>query len=403
MQKIKILQLCNKPPYPPLDGGAIGMNNVSNEFIEAGFDTKIVAINTPKHSVTANELDANYLEKFKVEFAFINTNTNIIKAFKSILSSSSYNIDRFNSNSLHENLIKILSKNTFDIIQIESIFLHNYVETIRKYSKAKIILRAPNIEHIIWERRTNQASTLFKKLYFKQLTKSLRKEELEAFKKFDAIYTVTQYDQNFILANGFKGKTTFIPTGLDVTKSLNHAYSRCKLSNIFFIGALDWSPNIEGLFWFINNVLPLVYDKIPDLKFHIAGRNTPKSIHKLASNSIIVHGEVDNAQEFISTHGIMVVPLLSGSGMRVKIIEGMMLSKAIITTSVGIEGIEHKKDENIVIADKEQEFANKLSTLILDPNYRKNIEINAHSNAINHYSEKLITEKLKSFILEILK
>lgn len=403
MQRIRVLQICNKPPFPALDGGAIGMNNVSNELFNAGFDIKILVINTPKHSVDSESVGSEYLQKFKPEFTFINTNPNFIEAFMSLFKSSSYNIDRFNSTKVHNKIIKILSKNSFDIIQIESIFLHNFVKTIRNNSKAKIILRAPNIEHIIWERRTKQTSNILKKLYFSKLTKNLKNEEISAFKKFDAIYTVTEYDQNFILSNGFYGKTAYIPTGLDVTKTIEIKNSASFNPTIFFIGALDWNPNIEGLLWFINRVLPLVLNKIPELKFHIAGRNTPKSLFNLNSSNITVHGEVRNAQEFITSNGVMVVPLLSGSGMRVKIIEGMMMSKAIITTSVGIEGIEHENDVNVLIADEVELFANKLVALILNPSHREEIEKQAYTNAITFYSENGITEKLKSFIVEALK
>ena len=157
-----------------------------------------------------------------------------------------------------------------------------------------------------------------------------------------------------------------------------------EIASISFIGSLDWIPNLEGLNWFIEEVWPGIIKKNSKIKLHIAGRNTPESIRALNSDNIIIEGEVDDAKAFINAHPIMIVPLLSGSGMRVKILEGMALSRVVISTSIGMEGIEATDKKEILKADTPQEFIKKIDWIADD--FFEQIEIgsNARNFIINH-------------------
>ena len=171
---MKILQLCHKPPLPPKDGGCIAMNNITQGLLQQNHQVKVVAISTPKHPVNSKDLDADYYKKTKFETVFINTGTNLFKIFKTMLFNRSYYISRFYSKELEKNWLRFF-KETFDIVQLESIFVTPYIPIIKRHSKAKIILRTHNIEHKIWQRRTAQQSSIFKKLIFTSLTKKLKR------------------------------------------------------------------------------------------------------------------------------------------------------------------------------------------------------------------------------------
>ncbi|MEG1556150.1 MAG: glycosyltransferase, partial [Bacteroidales bacterium] len=149
---MKILQLCHKPPIPPVDGGCIAINNVTQGLLKSGHQVKVVAISTPKHPVKWSEFSEEYLQKTQFESVYIDTAINNISAIKSLLLGTSYHITRFVSKELIQKLTHILKKENFDIVQLESIFVAPYIQIIRQHSKAKIILRTHNIEHQIWER-----------------------------------------------------------------------------------------------------------------------------------------------------------------------------------------------------------------------------------------------------------
>lgn len=168
--------------------------------------------------------------------------------------------------------------------------------------------------------------------------------------------------------------------------------------NIFYIGALDWIPNQEGLIWFIEKVWPLILKKVPSVNFYIAGRNAPKWLEKVFEKpQIQFYGEIENATDFMTRNGIMVVPLFSGSGMRVKIVEGMALGKAIISTSIGAEGIEAMNGQDLVIADTITSFADDLIKLLSNNELSKELSINAKEFVRKNYDNKFISMNLHNF------
>ncbi len=173
--------------------------------------------------------------------------------------------------------------------------------------------------------------------------------------------------------------------------------SKVEPKSLFFIGRLDWKPNEEGLWWFVKNVWPNIIKKYPELKFYIAGRNMDSAIKKLNSKNIIALGEVEDAIEFMNSKSIMICPLFSGSGMRVKIIEAMALGKTIISTSIGAEGIPCTHDENILLADTASEFEKTILKCIEDTSLCSKIGENAYSFANRNYGNKETTEKLIKF------
>jgi polysaccharide biosynthesis protein PslH len=400
---MRILQICNKPPYPPQDGGAIGMNNVTQGLIEAGHSVKLIAINPPKHHINLDELPAEYIRNTRIELVFVDTDVKPFDALLNLFSKKSYNIERFISSEFKAKLTEILLNETFDIIQVESIFLMGYLHILRRYSSAKVVLRAPNIEFIIWERMTCQAKNPLKKAYLSMLTRRLRKWELEQINRADAVYSVTINDTNFFKDNGCVKPITYIPTGIDITKKTGLDFSNVEFPSLFHIGALDWLPNQEAIQWFLKNVWEKVHSRFPDLKFYLAGRNTPQWIFNLNLPNIEVIGEVADAGEFISSKSVMIVPLMSGSGMRVKIIEGMMLGKTIISTSVGVEGIIHKNNEDILIANSPDEFYEAIALCISDRAFCEKIGRNARENAKTNYDNEALTRKLVSFFSDLLK
>ena len=398
---MRILQICNKPPYPPYDGGSIGMHNLTQSFLDAGYKVKVLSINTPKHKVELNSLPNDYREQTGIEFGFIDTDVRAKDAlFNLIFSRRSYNIVRFEDKDFAELIMKTLKENEFDIVMLESVFLNYYVPVIRKFSKAKIVLRAPNVEYKIWERMAEEEKNPVKKYYLKLLAKRLKKEELASYQKFDAICTVSANDLQQIKAHGYQKPIEFIPIGLDVTKKQRIIEKQVpEYPSLFHIGALDWRPNQEGLSWFLDFVWSKLSKQFPKMKFYIAGRGDASWLDISKYNHQLVFlGEIDDAAAFIQSKAIMVVPLFSGSGMRVKIIEGMMMGKAIVSTTIGVEGIMARHEHDILIGDTPHDFIEHLSRLVSDKDFFEKISAQAKATALENYNHEKLTSKLKAFL-----
>lgn len=353
---MKILQLCKKFPYPLKDGESIAVTTLGRALNELGCEVTLLAMNTSKHYCDLEQLPTNFNHYKSIHTADVDNQIKPIAAFRNLFSKNSYHIERFISVDFDNTLRTLLEKETYDVVQLETLYLAPYIPTIRKYSKALIALRSHNVEHEIWERITTNTSFLPKKWYLQHLTNKLRRYEIAQLQQYDVLVSITERDQRLYQKLGYKKETVVTPVGIDSRYYLADDRSFQEELSIGFIGSLDWMPNQEGLRWFLSNVWNDLQQRFPKLKLHIAGRNTPKWLEQTKQVNVVVHGEVPSATDFINQHSLMIVPLLSGSGMRVKILEGMALGKVVLTTAIGLEGICAEHAQEVMIANEPKDF-----------------------------------------------
>lgn len=392
---MKVLQLCNKPPQPIIDGGCIAINNIATGLLAEGVSLKILTIATQKHPFLIDKISKEFAEKTAIEGVFVDTRINVIDAFSALVTSDSYNVNRFFSPDFNKRLIELLERDSYDFVHLESLFMTPYIHTIRKYSKAKIILRSHNLEHLIWERLASSTGNTAKRLYLKHLSVKLKKYEYRTINEVDGIAAISFEDTSRYELLKCSVPLITIPFGINLK---NYPYQPLDLSapiSVFHIGSMDWEPNKEAISWLLDDIWPLVQKS--GVQLHLAGKNMPGYITEQANESLIVHGEVDQAIHFMREHDIMIAPLLSGSGMRVKIIEAMGMGKAVITTKVGAEGISYTHNKNIIIADTAEEMALALSTLINTPSEVDRIGRNARNLIIDQYDNSKIIQNLIQF------
>lgn len=399
---MRILQVTNKVPYPVIDGGAIACMNLARGFSLLGHKVTIIAMNTIKHHITLSEIPESVKEL--AEFKLVNVPARIspVSALLNLMfSKKPYNATRFISNTFARELQRVLLENDFDIIQLEGLYVCPYIPLIRKNSKAKIVYHAHNIEHEIWSRTAVMAHGL-EKWYLNNLSKRIKSFEVQTLNKYDLLVPITGRDGEILNKLGNKKPLHISQTGIDSSVLIPNS-KNLKHPTLFHIGSLEWSPNQEGLIWFLDNCWDAIREKYPDLHFFIAGRNAPAWFQKKMNlPNVVFKGEVADAYEFINSKSIMVVPLFSGSGMRIKIIEGMALGKPIVTTAVGTEGISTTSDVNIVITEDADGFVQSISDLIENRGYFDKISKNAieyiHENFDNLSSAGSLIEFYKKHI-----
>jgi glycosyltransferase involved in cell wall biosynthesis len=259
--------------------------------------------------------------------------------------------------------VTLLQEHSFDIVQLETLYLTPYISQIRHFSNAEVALRAHNIEFEIWERVVQNTPQGLKKMYLAYLTRKLKQYEIRQLDQLDLLIPISDRDRQYFHRLGYQGREVTIPIGVDAAAYTPDWESLSEGLDLAFIGSLDWMPNMEGLKWFLEDVWPKLTVQFPEIRLHIAGRNTPSWLQRLNQPRIVVHGEVPDARAFINSNPIMIVPLLSGSGMRVKILEGMALGRLVLTTRLGLEGIPAQHSKEVMIADKVDEFLNALEYL----------------------------------------
>ena len=372
---MKVLQVSNKIPYPEKDGGALAINAITEGLLKADCEVKMLAMNTKKHFMEISSIPEKFRSDRHLETVILDTSIRPWDALWALVTGKSYNVSRFQSEGFSRKLAEILQEEKFDVIQLEGIYLSPYLSVIRQHSNAPIILRAHNIEWKIWQKLASEVKGGLKKLYLTKLSKQLRKYEEDAVNLFDGIATITNQDLEYLKNAGCKVPIVHIPFGIDVSK---YAPKESKYGNsLFYIGALDWLPNLQGVDWFLKNVWDKIHAQFPRVQFNVAGRNMPYDLRKNRYPGVEYYGEVADAKVFMEKYDIMLVPLLAGSGVRVKIIEGMAMGKAIITTSVGIEGIECVFGKDILVADSREQFAEAVCKCLADETLKQSLSQNA--------------------------
>jgi glycosyltransferase involved in cell wall biosynthesis len=277
-----------------------------------------------------------------------------------------------------------------------------YINTIKKYSKAKIVLRAHNIEHKIWERHLDKAKKNILNTYLHIQNKRLKKFEQEVLSKVDAIIPITDYDKHLFGQMGFKKEIFTCITGVNVEQYQAKNNVQVKNKTVFYFGSMDWMPNQEAVKWFLENCWQKISKAVPDSKFVIAGRGMPQSFKQLNQPNVLVVENVKDGKLFFEQHQIMVVPLLSGSGLRIKIIEGMAYGKPIVSTSIGAEGIYCDQKKDLIIADKAEEFSNAVIELLMNVDKRVELEKNASAFAYKEFDNKKVVSGLVDFYNRLL-
>jgi glycosyltransferase involved in cell wall biosynthesis len=395
LKEVQILQITKKFPWPVKDGEVIGIINLTIGFAALGHDVTVLSLNTKKHYFPPENLPDHVKKLARFIAVGIDTDVRPMDAFLNLFTDKSYNVERFYSAEFEQKIAETLSKNTFDIILLEGIYLMRYIDVIRKNTRSKILLRPQNVEYVIWERLRDSEKNMLKRAYLNILAKRMKHFEIASLNKADIMLPVSQTDLDIFLSYGCKLPHTAIPTGY-VFDSLP-AISNEEENAVAFIGGMDWMPNRVGIDWFIEKVWNKVLAKIPGAKFYLAGRNFPDEIKNLKAKGLIVVGEVEDAREFIFSKSISIVPLFAGSGMRVKIVEAMALGRAVISTSIGAESLAYTNGQNILIADDADGFADAVVRTLTDNKLRKQLGENAQQLILDKYDNRKISAAIVDF------
>ncbi len=373
---MKVLQLCKKSPTLLHDGESIAIHQMTQLLLDIGCQVDVLVAHTHKH----NKVDkSKAILKVNYYYQTINTKHSILKLVFSLFSKTPYNVYRFFSKVFSKKLQDLLSKTEYDLVILEGSFLETYIPAIERNSKAKLVLRAHNVEYKIWEGLSNQVNSYKRYLIKHFIIPKLRKYEILNLQKLQGIISISSKDTKW-----FK-KHADVPL-FELPICANRV-ERTKLPNFFkigYIGSLDWMPNRYGLNWFLQHVWSEIHKLEPSICMQIAGSNMPKEIKLLRKKNIEVLGEVPNSKDFIKNQSVIIVPLFSGGGMKVKVIEAMSLSKCVVSTHIGFEGIQGINKQNTVEIETAEEWVQTLANL-------KNDKIRL--TKVSNNAAKLIKEK----------
>ncbi len=390
---MKILQLTLRVPWPPVDGGSQAMLHLAQALRRSGCTLTVAALNTSKHPAPPDAL-----ERLAPAWATdIDTRIRPGAALRSLLlGRQPYNVERFWSADHAARLAEQVATNPPDLILCEGLYLALYLDALREAApQVPVVLRAHNVEYRIWERYAAAERRGPRRWYIEHLARRGLRFEREQLPRFDGVLAFTRADAAQFRVLGYGGPLAQLPPGIDLPEEplAQPSISR----RLGFLGSLDWLPNVQGLEWFLDSVWPAVRRLVPDAEFHVAGRRPPPALLARRDAGLRVVGEVPAAGPFLAGCTALVVPLLSGSGIRMKILEGMAWGKALVTTTLGAEGIDAPEGECLQRADTPDAFARACAELLAAPDRARRQGLAARAWVGEHCSWSALVPRYLDF------
>lgn len=391
---MRALYITNKPIYPKVDGGCVAMDNFLKCLLQAKFEVKHLCISTNKHPFNLDAYPTDLQDLLNIEHRHIDTDVTPIRALKGLIEKGSYNINRFHSSEFKSLIEHELKSSKFDCVILESLYTTTYVDAIRSTNNVKIFVRTHNLEHKITSDLTNNASGL-KKAYLSKLAKDLKKYEVNILNQVDGILSISEDDTKQMSSLGIKTPIKTIGVAIQIPNETNEYDA----NRIFHLGSMNWQPNIEAVERLLR-VFPKIKQFKSDCELHIAGSSVDGTYKTKPDKHIFFDGFVDDINHFALKNGILITPIISGSGVRIKILEMMAIGIPIITTTLGALGINSTDSNCLLIAESDEEIIENALELIENKGLRKEIGTNAIEYIRKNHNIESISNDIIEFIEE---
>lgn len=285
----------------------------------------------------------------------------------SVVRGKSYLLDSFIVSDVQCALDAVLADDRYDIVLFESMFMAGY----RVPEGIRIIIDQHNIEHELLERTYQNEKSWPRKWYNWQESRFVKRAELALCQRTDHVL-VTSERERLKLKKLLPGKVIdVVPNGVDATLFNADNPSTEELERIIFTGSMDYYPNVQAVLFFAQHCWPFVRAQMPGVVWQIVGKNPPREVLKLAElPGITVTGAVPDVRPYLAEAAVAIAPLLIGSGTRLKILEAFAACKAVVSTSIGCEGLPVESGKHLLVADVPEAFAQAIIALLRDPKRR---------------------------------
>jgi len=239
---------------------------------------------------------------------------------------------------------------------------------------APCVLFQHNVETALWRRMATTEANPAKRIAYQIEAAKMARYERRALGKFHHIIAVSEHDRQQMLAMSPRCGITVVATGVDTEKYAVAPPATANPPRIVFTGSMDWEPNLDAVAYFCQDIFPRVLAESPSAIFQIVGRNPHPRVKQLASDHVQVTGTVPSVAEYLRDATLVIVPLRIGGGTRLKIFEAMAMGKAVISTSIGAEGLDVHSGRDLILADDPASFAEAIMSLLRNATLRQKYE-----------------------------
>jgi sugar transferase (PEP-CTERM/EpsH1 system associated) len=317
-----------------------------------------------------------------------------------LFSSEPYGIMKYSRPEVRRGLRALLAQENYDVILCDFMAAARVIPWDCATPK---VLFTHNVEATIWRRHYEVASNVIWKAISWQEWRKMEAAERRYLRLADRVLAVSETDRDAFAAFLNAEKLTVIPTGVDV-EYFQPLPGEETANSLVFTGSMDWLPNEDAIFYFAHAILPLIREHSPEVFLDVVGRNPSRKLQALAESekSIRLTGWVDDIRPFVGRGSVCIVPLRIGGGTRLKIFEAMAMGKAVVSTSVGAEGLAVRSGENIILADTPNNFAQAVISLLRDPRRRQQLGNAARTLVQENYSWTIVANDFASTLQEVI-
>ncbi|MGA2923331.1 MAG: glycosyltransferase family 4 protein [Candidatus Sulfotelmatobacter sp.] len=288
-----------------------------------------------------------------------------------LFQSAPFAVSKFTHRRVQRSLSELLESGAVDVAVCDFLSAsQNFPEVV----PTPTVLFQHNVETALWRRMASTESNPIKRIAYKIEAAKMERQERSALHRFRYIVAVSEHDRELMLEMNRNCTISVVPTGVDTQKYAVAPPAQAKPPRIVFTGSMDWEPNIDAVGYFCEQILPPVLSEFPETVFQIVGRNPHPKVKRLASESVQVTGTVPSVADYLRDATVVIVPLRMGGGTRLKIFEAMAMGKAMVSTSVGAEGLRVQSGRDLILADSPSEFSEAILLLVRDDAVRRRYE-----------------------------
>jgi len=314
-----------------------------------------------------------------------------------LLNKAPYAVSRFASVKVQERLKRCLGDPRPDAVVCD--FLDAAINFPNEVTVPSVLFQH-NVESEIWRRHAETETNPAKRMVYRLEFKRILEYEKAALQRFHHVIAVSAHDRELMSGWVDASRITVVPTGVDLGQYAPDHSKKELAPLVMFVGAMDWEPNIDAVEYFCHSIWPAVLAQIPGARFRIVGRNPDRRVLNCVSTSVEVTGRVPSVIEHLREAAVVVVPLRIGGGTRLKIYEAMAAGKAVVSTSVGAEGLDVHAGQDIILEDSPETFADSIVMLLRDAERRKQFERSAAELA-GRYSWKEVGKTFEAVLARI--
>jgi O-antigen biosynthesis protein len=387
-EPLKILFVCPYIPFPPSHGGAVRMYNMIKQLAKE-HEVFLLSFVENEQELEGNEHLQGICREVRLVLRRESWRRDSVLWLKPQSS-----LNEFYSQEFEVALNDMVEEHDIDIVQYEYTQMAQY---IRNFPRAKNVLTEHDVTFVTRYRYLRMVPWSKEKVKAFIRWAAMYVYELNICRKFDLICTVSTNEKNLLLGYDSKLKVTdAAPTGADTTFYSPKDRVNIESNSLLFVGFFKHIPNVEGIILFLNEIYPIIKQKVPGIKLYIVGSNPPEEVRKFAEDpSIQITGFVPDLREYYAKCSAFVVPIQRGAGTRVKIFEAMAAGIPIVSTSLGAEGIAVTNEKDILLADSPETFAHTVIELLRNDHLQQVLATNARELVINKYDWASICDNLE--------